>query len=91
MNLINKEPGLVVVNVAAADAVTALAVQAALAAQWATATADRVTQASPVYGCAATWTCASRSAQTQSAVRDQSGSSSPTGEPEADGVSAAWI
>jgi hypothetical protein len=48
VNLINevhvKEPGLVVVDVAAADAVTALAVQAALAAQWATATADRVTR-----------------------------------------------
>jgi hypothetical protein len=48
VNLINevhvREPGLVVVDVAAADAVTALGVQAALAAQWATATADHVTR-----------------------------------------------
>jgi hypothetical protein len=48
MNPINevhvKEPGLVVVDVAAADAATAFALQAALAEQWATATADRVTR-----------------------------------------------
>ncbi|GAA3798372.1 DUF6207 family protein [Streptomyces coacervatus] len=48
MNLINEvhvqEPGLVVVDVAAADAATALALQDALAAQWATAKADRVTR-----------------------------------------------
>ncbi|MFF5044685.1 DUF6207 family protein [Streptomyces nigra] len=37
------EPGLVVLDVAAADAATALALQDALAAQWATATADSVT------------------------------------------------
>lgn len=37
------EPGLAVIDVAAADAATALALQEALAAQWATATADRVT------------------------------------------------
>jgi hypothetical protein len=37
-----QEPGLVVVEVAAADAATALAFQDALAAQWATATADRL-------------------------------------------------
>ncbi|MER6128636.1 DUF6207 family protein [Streptomyces sp. NPDC001795] len=39
-----KEPGLAIVNVAAADDATALAVQAALAAQWAPATADRTTR-----------------------------------------------
>ncbi|RPF30347.1 hypothetical protein EDD92_0102 [Streptomyces sp. TLI_185] len=47
MNPINEvhvqEPGLAVVEVAAADAATALALQTALAAQWATATADQVT------------------------------------------------
>jgi hypothetical protein len=48
MNPINEvhvqEPGLVVIDVTAADAATALAFQEALAAQWATATADRVTR-----------------------------------------------
>ncbi|MBL3671478.1 hypothetical protein JL475_37485 [Streptomyces sp. M2CJ-2] len=39
------EPGLVVVDVAAADNDTALAFQAALAGRWATATADRTTRA----------------------------------------------
>lgn len=38
------EPGLVVVDVAAADDGTALAFQAALAERWATATADRTTR-----------------------------------------------
>lgn len=46
MNPINEvhvqEPGLAVVDVTAADAATAFALQEALAAQWATATADRV-------------------------------------------------
>ncbi|MFD5861490.1 DUF6207 family protein [Streptomyces chartreusis] len=37
------EPGLAVIDVAAADAATALALQEVLAAQWATATADHVT------------------------------------------------
>lgn len=48
MNPINEvhvqEPGLAVVDITAADAATALALQEALAAQWATATADRVTR-----------------------------------------------
>jgi len=48
MNLIDEvhvqEPGLVVVESAAADTATALAFQSALAAQWAMATADRVTR-----------------------------------------------
>ncbi|MFI5800116.1 DUF6207 family protein [Streptomyces sp. NPDC051677] len=48
MNPINEvhvqEPGLVVVDVTAADAATALALQDALAVQWATATADCVTR-----------------------------------------------
>lgn len=48
MNPINEvhvqEPGLAVVDITAADAATALALQKALAAQWATATADRVTR-----------------------------------------------
>ncbi|WP_329557433.1 DUF6207 family protein [Streptomyces sp. NBC_00696] len=48
MNPINEvhvqEPGLAVVDVTAADAATAFALQEALAAQWATATADRVTR-----------------------------------------------
>jgi hypothetical protein len=35
------EPGLAVVEIAAADTATALAVQAALAGRWATAVADR--------------------------------------------------
>ncbi|MFD3840230.1 DUF6207 family protein [Streptomyces sp. NPDC058642] len=35
------EPGLAVVEIAAADTATALAVQAVLAGQWATAMADR--------------------------------------------------
>ncbi|MFF5611177.1 DUF6207 family protein [Streptomyces cellulosae] len=39
-----QEPGLVVLDVAAADAATALSLQAALAARWATATADGVTR-----------------------------------------------
>lgn len=39
-----QEPGLAVVDITAADAATALALQEALAAQWATATADRVTR-----------------------------------------------
>ncbi|MFC8201657.1 DUF6207 family protein [Streptomyces sp. NPDC057298] len=38
------EPGLAVVDVVAADDDTALAVQALLATQWATATADRTTR-----------------------------------------------
>jgi hypothetical protein len=38
------EPGLVVVDIAAADDDTALAFQAALAARWATATAGRTTR-----------------------------------------------
>jgi hypothetical protein len=67
MNPINEvhvqEPGLAVVDITAADAATALALQEALAAQWATATVSRATRASPVYGCAATWICASRSAR----------------------------
>ncbi|SOD65149.1 hypothetical protein SAMN06272781_0012 [Streptomyces sp. 1222.2] len=37
-----QEPGLAVVDITAADATTALALQEALAAQWATAIADRV-------------------------------------------------
>ncbi|MEU9356241.1 DUF6207 family protein [Streptomyces griseoloalbus] len=37
-------PGLVVVDIAAADDETALAFQAALAARWATATADQTTR-----------------------------------------------
>ncbi|WP_327347386.1 DUF6207 family protein [Streptomyces europaeiscabiei] len=37
-------PGLVVVDIAAADDATALAVQAVLAGRWATATADRTTR-----------------------------------------------
>lgn len=48
MNPINEvhvhEPGLAVVDITAADPTTALALQEALAAQWATATADRVTR-----------------------------------------------
>ncbi|MFD9193605.1 DUF6207 family protein [Streptomyces phaeochromogenes] len=48
MNPINevhvREPGLAVVDVTAADAETALALQEALAVQWATAAADRVTR-----------------------------------------------
>ncbi|MGW0423277.1 DUF6207 family protein [Streptomyces sp. NPDC003015] len=39
-----QEPGLAVVDIAAVDAATALALQDVLASQWATATADRVTQ-----------------------------------------------
>jgi hypothetical protein len=39
-----KEPGLVVVDVAAADDATAFAFQEALAARWATAPADRTTR-----------------------------------------------
>ena len=38
------EPGLLVVDVAAADDETALAFQDAVAARWATATADRTTR-----------------------------------------------
>ncbi|MFF3518145.1 DUF6207 family protein [Streptomyces sp. NPDC004393] len=38
------EPGLVVVEVAAADDATAFAFQQALATRWATATADRTTR-----------------------------------------------
>ncbi|MGA6226879.1 DUF6207 family protein [Streptomyces umbrinus] len=38
------EPGLTVVEVAAADYDTALAVQELLATRWATATADRTTR-----------------------------------------------
>lgn len=38
------EPSLVVVDVAAADDQTALAVQETLATRWATATADRTTR-----------------------------------------------
>jgi hypothetical protein len=38
------EPGLAVVEIAAADDATAFALQAALAARWATATADRTTR-----------------------------------------------
>lgn len=38
------EPGLIVVDVAAADDHTAFAFQQALAARWATATADRTTR-----------------------------------------------
>lgn len=38
------EPGLVVVDIAAADDDTALAFQAALAARWATATVGRTTR-----------------------------------------------
>lgn len=38
------EPGLAVVEVAAADAQTALAVQAALAGRWATAVSDQTYQ-----------------------------------------------
>jgi hypothetical protein len=38
------EPGLVVVDVAAADDATAFALQGAFAARWATATADRTTR-----------------------------------------------
>nr|WP_312023418.1 DUF6207 family protein [Streptomyces sp. RP5T] len=66
MNPINEvhvqEPGLAVIDIETADAATALALQDALASQWATATADQVTHtgASQVYGCAATWTYASR-------------------------------
>ncbi|MDX2665116.1 DUF6207 family protein [Streptomyces stelliscabiei] len=37
-------PGLVVVDIAAADDATALALQAAIAGRWATATADRTTR-----------------------------------------------
>ncbi|WP_240436547.1 DUF6207 family protein [Streptomyces sporangiiformans] len=67
MTLINEahvaEPGLVIVEVAAADDATAFAFQEAIAARWATATADRTTReaADPAYGCAVTWTCASKS------------------------------
>ncbi|MFD7379418.1 DUF6207 family protein [Streptomyces mirabilis] len=39
-----EEPGLAVVEVAAADNETAFAVQELLAARWATATADRTTR-----------------------------------------------
>ncbi|WTB44135.1 DUF6207 family protein [Streptomyces sp. NBC_00827] len=39
-----REPGLVVVDIAAADDATVLAFQEALAGRWATATADRATQ-----------------------------------------------
>ncbi|MFJ8637224.1 DUF6207 family protein [Streptomyces sp. NPDC093568] len=39
-----KEPGLVVIDVAAADDSTVLAFQQMLAAQWATATSDRTTR-----------------------------------------------
>lgn len=38
------EPGLAVVEIAAADDATALAVQEALAARWATAVADHTTR-----------------------------------------------
>ncbi|MFF5861034.1 DUF6207 family protein [Streptomyces sp. NPDC012751] len=38
------EPGLVVVDVAAADDATAFALQEALAGRWATATGDRTTR-----------------------------------------------
>lgn len=38
------EPGLVVIDVAAADDATAFAIQEALAAQWATATAEHTTR-----------------------------------------------
>ncbi|MFI8834949.1 DUF6207 family protein [Streptomyces afghaniensis] len=55
------EPGLLVVDVAAAFDATALAFQQLLADRWATATAEQTTRGtpgSPAYGCAATWTCA---------------------------------
>lgn len=56
-------PGLVVVDIAAADDATALAVQAVLAGRWATATAKRTTRipGSPAYGCACTPTWNKRS------------------------------
>ncbi|MGX4695052.1 DUF6207 family protein [Streptomyces sp. JNUCC 63] len=38
------EPGLIVVDVAAADDRTAMAFQGTIAARWATATADRITR-----------------------------------------------
>ncbi|MFJ8719675.1 DUF6207 family protein [Streptomyces violaceus] len=54
------QPGLAVVEVAAADDQTAFAIQEALAGRWATGSADRTTRApgEPGDGCAATWTCA---------------------------------
>ncbi|WMD06378.1 DUF6207 family protein [Streptomyces sp. FXY-T5] len=57
------EPGLFVVDVAAADDATALAFQQLLADRWATATAEQSTRdaGQAAYGCAATWTCASSS------------------------------
>ncbi|MGW0337141.1 DUF6207 family protein [Streptomyces sp. NPDC003011] len=67
MNPINEayvsEPGLVVVDVAAADDATALAFQQLLADRWTTATAEQTTRdaSQPGVGCAATWTCASSS------------------------------
>ncbi|MGW2643102.1 DUF6207 family protein [Streptomyces sp. NPDC001348] len=52
------EPGLVVVDVAAADDATALAFQHLLADRWSTAAAEHTTryagEPSPAYGCAAT-------------------------------------
>ncbi|MFD8656646.1 DUF6207 family protein [Streptomyces mirabilis] len=53
------EPGLAVVEVAAANDQTAFALQEVLATRWTTATADRTTRVpgEPAYGCAATWTC----------------------------------
>jgi hypothetical protein len=53
------EPGLAVVEVAAADEQTAFVVQELLATQWAIAPADRITHepGEPAYDCAATWTC----------------------------------
>ncbi|WP_157857499.1 DUF6207 family protein [Streptomyces yerevanensis] len=54
-------PGLVVVDVAAADDAAAPAFQQLLADRWATATAEHTTRTSLASGCAATWICARNS------------------------------
>ncbi|MFG2357423.1 DUF6207 family protein [Streptomyces sp. NPDC048521] len=62
------QPGLIVMDVAAADDQTALALQEAIAARWAAATAERTTGSlvSLEFGCAAVRTCVSHSTRMRS-------------------------